>query len=1579
MTMRVEQHAIKGIQRDLTRSKFSNEFAFDAKNIRITARDNNTLLSVTNEKGNKEIPLKFEGSLGDTILEGTVIGYSILNKYLILFSTDNTTDKIYRLIREGEYFKVKVLYSGSLNFNKEYPIEALSVYENENIQKVYWVDGLNQARVINITAPDEVTGRWTDTSFDFVQDLQLDESISIERNDESSGSFSPGVIQYAFTYYNNYGQESNIFYTSPLQYISYSSRGASPEEKVSCSFRISIDNPDKRFDYIRIYSIHRTSIDATPTVINVTDIQINNSESIIYVDNGESGSTVDPTELLYIGGESIIPSTMTQKDNTLFLGNIKLSNKVVSKEVRDLLRNCSVSFQSRFLQRFSYPSGTYPYKNQLGESKSITGFHSNEWYRFGVQFQYKSGKWSEPVFICDKKNGPTEDTPQQTVYPTIRAGYSRYISIPQATTYLNSSIIEKAVELGFVRARGVVVFPALSDSEVKCQGILCPTVYNIEDRYKNGPYAQSSWFSRPNLAFDIRNTLHADYYFIMNSHSGLDGVAVGDIYTYGDGPFRIKLRFEGLDSNSKPKWKMTGMPGIIPNEGTLTKETGNGPDTITYSGLQTVYLADYTDLFSFSNTPNINSKAAVITLDNSLVVESDGTKTYLDTINKGAWAEFRHNYPIPSNWERNAEIQCIAGTPTLPNNVKDMNEGDISYWVNNNKEYFAIDQSILTLHSPDIEFGDNLKNMDTTNLKLRIVGRVSMTSTSSDIDIQTDGGPISINYGGKYIEKIGTQNLDIHGLKSLITAPMYIDAGVTYRQKPIFHQIKTSLVGYFVYPWERSGSLNNDTTPTEDNITRTAVLTKKKLSNLKFCAYTSYLNTPWYAEVKDDINHNGISGVAVFNSDDISVVKIPSQYSNGPDINYYGNVDKVVVPTKIEEEYNIRYSAASYYRGGFNNSSIYTDGKEFKSIYYADPSEKLNRVNGYPIVVTAVDGTDSVGSNSNINLHSTFSGVGVPLSSFRINNAKVSDDEPMYGSDPVSLKYKSTPHAVLALKQTYDHRQLILPTVSNKGNLVNNVSESVNGYPWDRNLIGVYQDSILSLDYSGIDKENFDLYGFLWLAELYSDTVENRFGGNTEEAFENNLWLPSGDPVSLVEYNDKGDITPKSSVSISYTEGDTFFQRYDCLKTYPYTLEDQNSVVEIVSFMCETKINIDGRYDKNRGQTNNLVMTPQNFNLVNNVYSQKNNFFNYRGLNYNKYSLDYFPNTITWSKEKQSGAEIDTWTNITMASTLELDGDKGEIVSLNTFNNEIFCFQKQGLSNILFNSRVQIPSSDGVPIEITNGLKVSGKRYISNTVGCNNKWSIAESPSGLYFIDNITNSIYLFNGQLNSLSDKLGFRQWVGENNSLDKWTPEGYNNFVSFYDKNNDDVYFVNKDTALTYSEMLGQFTSFMDYGSTPFMFNIDNDFYAIKDGHIWEQFAGDYNMFYGEYKPYSITWVANQDEPYNKIFNNLDYRADHWTIDENGNEVLDTENSFDLLEVWTEYQKGVLPLVNTKGKPSSIKRKFRVWRTNIPRFNTDWNGIKANGRDRISNPWAFVKLSKEGENTDRMELHDVIVHYFL
>ena len=45
----------RGMQQDLSISKFNPEFSYENRNIRITAREDSALLSITNEKGNQKI------------------------------------------------------------------------------------------------------------------------------------------------------------------------------------------------------------------------------------------------------------------------------------------------------------------------------------------------------------------------------------------------------------------------------------------------------------------------------------------------------------------------------------------------------------------------------------------------------------------------------------------------------------------------------------------------------------------------------------------------------------------------------------------------------------------------------------------------------------------------------------------------------------------------------------------------------------------------------------------------------------------------------------------------------------------------------------------------------------------------------------------------------------------------------------------------------------------------------------------------------------------------------------------------------------------------------------------------------------------------------------------------------------------------------------------------------------------------------------------------------------------------------------------------------------------------------------
>lgn len=1566
------QWIITGMQRDVTPSKFSPKHAYENYNLRLTAKEDNTLLSITNEKGTKQHTIT---GLDNSLIQGTYLGHAVLNRYLIIF-TVNESSNIYKLEYDpnnntftGTLFFTDAYKEEKLNFNRFNPIETVTMYENEDIQKVYWTDGLNPPKFLNIVEPNSL--RLDAKYFSFAPKISLNEEIEIVKNTTSNGLFNPGTIQYAFTYFNRFGQETNIFYTSPLNYISYLDRGADVDSTVSNSFNIKFTNISTDFDYLRMYSIQRTSVDTTPTVRKIQDIKINkrygatisadatipintsiwtgtnpdslfiidnfgiqkqltdysytttqfareyhhtyqvslkagnifyhsslgeigyktNIDQVItfthiiqysrtrnlyfksttgevikgsyqitelpyfsgtYTDNGTQGELIDPTILLYIGGETFTAQTITQKDNTLFLGNIELKRRNISEEIRQglketLSQSTNIGYRNSIKEiNPSGVTGTYPYKNQLQySSDKIKTFKYLETYRFGVQFQHITGKWSEAIYLKDMRN----NIPIKS-YVEGSATQGEIETIPNTQLVEgfvkidNIDVLTKLKSLGYIKARPIVVFPDVVEREVVAQGILCPTVYNVEDRFDNSPFVQSSWFARPNSPFDI--LLHSQ------------------------------------NQNSDPTTYNSYIDGT-----TISADSSRG------------IMEQYT--------------------------VKDGQNN-IDLVNKGSLLEFRHNLGLINAEYRGGEIQNSVGIFSDPGGyyppdcyVDNNDEITKINYAKTFPEYFFIDQSILTFHSPDIEFDESVRALNNKNLKLRIVGQVPITSTTSDIDIMTKT-PVKNNKAtGFYKESMGTQNVSRHGWKGMVNGFFWHDSLCLEGGDST-----SDIYGFMVYPWQRNGSLNNDVIPS-DGDTRSAMLDKKKMSNLRYSLNSLYY-TPsniWKAYEEGSSTKTGISGVAVFDSDTNSIIKIPKPVNSDlDDINYKANIDKIINTTRISG------TSVSYWGMTFQDAPM--------------------RENGYRIIINGAAQEDP---------HARFITNGSPISTaLAFKN----------GTEPIRMKYKSTPHAVLALNYTQSKAQRILPTIKFgewTGGI--NVSSSTK-YPfWKGSINTVSQDVIDTFASPNIHMKGSLGFGYLWLAELYNDDVQNKFGGNSEEAIQNNTWIPAGEPVSLIDPN-TGNV--KYSIELVYSEGDTYYQRYDHLKTYPYTMEDQNSVVDIVSFMCETRVNIDGRYDRNRGQIDNTVMSPLNFNKLNPAYSQQNNFFNYRAMDYNRLDLNKFPNAVTWSKQKYAGELIDTWTNLNLSSIMDMDGDKGQITALRRLNNEVFCFQDQGISRILFNSRVQIPTSDGVPVEISNSYKVDGKVYLSETIGCTNKWSIVTTPFGLYFTDDITNSIQLFNGQeLVNISDAYGFRTFLHDNSTSKKWNAETFENFITFYDKNNKDVYFVNENYCLGYSELLKQFTSFYSYEATPMMVNMGKHMFMLKNNKLWEMNGGHYNHIYGKLRPYYTTLIANPDEPEDKIFSTVNFRSD--TYNSTG---LLSNITFDTFSIWNEYQQNTINLTQTKGKPSNLKKKFRSWNITIPRD-------KANKRDRIRNPWVYLKLGMENPGVYKTELHDIILNYFI
>lgn len=1535
----------KGMNRDLSASAFNAEFAFENINLRLSTNENNTLMSWVTEKGTSAISLSIttdpwnEHSIlePETTIKGTPVGTAIINHKLVLFTTTAAVpeqiDRIY-VLKYSNPAKTAmsgiVLFKGNLNFNTGYPLETHVSYEAEYVQKVYWTDGYNQPRLINIVADAEKLYRWNHTTdshatfFDFVPAVKLNETMTITK-DNIGGVFASGVIQYCFTYINKYGQQSNVIDVSPLQYLSFSDRGGSPEEKVPNCFHIRIDNVDSSFDSVRIYAIQRTSLDTEAYVRLIEDLPIQSenlgtSENpdinyyVSIVDTGTTGTMLDPTELLYVGGREITALTMTDKDNTLFMGNIVQKNvdiTLVQKYYDDnretdeggtpVQNTFGIEFKqdainaSNPIKTITVESGegyTYSHTQQLNESqRQITTFKGGETYRLGFQLQKYTGEWTEPIFLNDIENNlypidhigthggvvPVETRDIRLAYAETEIDFTPFITAPTILEPNQPYYMENFQSI-YKRVRPVIVFPDIQSRTVLCQGVINPTVFNVEDRMDNTPFAQASWYFRPYTKSNVEPVIGTS-----------EGLHVGFGHYRSIGESEIQGYLETVQDN----------------------------------------------------------------------VGSTPYGTILDDI-------------------------YVNGT-----------------FICNNT--FFVDQSIVTLNSPDLEFDTKVQVFGNNGLKLRIIGLIPITANTSSHEITALSGMLELGHNrkdteiiisgnvpyivkhdkeniafgaGELAETVSHVNYTAESGRHLLAAYLWNDSftmpGDDGSECKDGDDVYTSWYAYdfAIYPWHRSGSLNNDWRPKES---ASSWLMTKKESNSLYSAVTDYLQDEDANHTTHFINYPKLDIKTVL-TENAQVVnyRLQRQTSVLDNINYYPNIDKVL------------YAGLGY------------------PIGMRPPSDNDN-----PILFPQTE---------------------IDARSKKVNS-------------PISMKYKSTTHAVIALQaDTEDNGYVpIMPYIQSISSTIGATPSTVGQFTHEKGTTYWLPTTLPAKELGFWNCANgsahpqpkietswqetsggsttwhartSDGYDVLLLGELYRDNVENRFGGTSEEELGYNTWLPAGAAVEIPW----GDGADDNKATIRWTEGDTYYQRYDCLKTYAFTQDDPNQIVEMLSFMCETHVNIDGRYDKQRGQKYMHEMDPSVFNLLNPVYSQTNNFFPYKMLEHDAQDEETYPNQIYFTKAKENGADVDLYTNVTLASMLELDGDKGEITSLQNMNNNLLAFQDTGIAQILYNENVQISTQQGVPIELANSGKVQGKKYITDTVGCSNKWSIVNTPSGLYFMDSHNKDIYMFNGQLNNLSFAQGFNTWTKANiklpnGNVDKWTPDNFDNFVSYFDKLNQDVLFINKSTALAYSERVGTFTSFYDYGNTPYLCNLDGTGVWVRgDGSLHKHQAGNYCQFFGTNKPYSMTLVGNPEPQLDKIFTNLEFRAIVDGDGTNTSPLFSPFLPFDYLEAWNEYQHGKTDLETKNGYSgrvhlphlpsptgsdpvdysSALKRKFRIWRCDIPRDNapltmdTGMNISRFAVRplDRIRNPWAYLKLQKNAASSGtlpRTEIHDIMLGYHI
>ena len=120
--MRQDFHVFQGMRQDNHPIRQESKYLWEAHNIRFTARDNSTLLSMTNERGTKIV---------DRLIVGSYIGHCVVGNYLVVFTVknkDSTLNYIHRIEKKADGWVATILYTGNLKMDVEHPIQALGIY-----------------------------------------------------------------------------------------------------------------------------------------------------------------------------------------------------------------------------------------------------------------------------------------------------------------------------------------------------------------------------------------------------------------------------------------------------------------------------------------------------------------------------------------------------------------------------------------------------------------------------------------------------------------------------------------------------------------------------------------------------------------------------------------------------------------------------------------------------------------------------------------------------------------------------------------------------------------------------------------------------------------------------------------------------------------------------------------------------------------------------------------------------------------------------------------------------------------------------------------------------------------------------------------------------------------------------------------------------------------------------------------------------------------------------------------------------------------------------------------------------------
>jgi len=563
----------------------------------------------------------------------------------------------------------------------------------------------------------------------------------------------------------------------------------------------------------------------------------------------------------------------------------------------------------------------------------------------------------------------------------------------------------------------------------------------------------------------------------------------------------------------------------------------------------------------------------------------------------------------------------------------------------------------------------------------------------------------------------------------------------------------------------------------------------------------------------------------------------------------------------------------------------------------------------------------------------------------------------------VNLKYKQAPHLVLSLPKTIsssvEYDQVLRPYAP-----LYDADAYIVSYP--TTLYG----------YNGVTKnfvlpgtlKNTDLDTLLRVKKLMTglapleagfiivDIVDNSITDTTINVDSTTPWIVAGSSVGFSTDSDG-----KLKALLTWKQGDWFFNRVELLGTYCES-DAREQYNEIVVVPLESRTNMMGRYDILSCKPS-IYARPDTFNKINYSYSQLPNFFTYYQKDeYTDIEEDY-ANRVTYTTTKVNGDKVDTWGTLTGLSYLDMDADKGKVTALTTFKNEIYCVQDRGIANILFNSRTQLSTESGIPIEVANSGKVDGKVYLYNNKGSLSNSRVLSTDDAIYILDDYNKAMYAVNSKTPLVSEQCGFYSYFKN---------QDFNNLLLLHDTYNSRTLICSPNNYLAFNERYNSFESFYSKPLTTGYINNGNRHLLFSFGNFY-----DYNnpkMLYGipEYEAMSIKLLVSPTGMYDRCWDTIDMFSRR---DELRDSIVERQvlPPFDVMRCYNDYQdSNEIDIENSKpyNGPSGIaSHMFNQWHYLIPKSKQN-GSIKRSivkPSDPMRSPYLTIELSQKLDTINR------------